>query len=221
LEIGSGSGNFLALATEHYDQVIGIDIGMRWLHLSRRRFMDRGLPVPPLVCCCAEYLPFPDNSFDLVVSASTLEFVRDQNRVLSESARTLKDGGSLYIQTVNRYAVTRDPYAYLWGVGFLPRSWQARYVHWRRGAKYDNIKLLSLGELKRLAGKYFDQTEFALPLIDTSVLRQFSPFTRFQGRVYGYIRKLPLFSTLLKRYGPGWEVSLRKESKTEPLGSSK
>ena len=47
LEVGSGTGNFLAEAVRHYPQVVGVDIGMRWLHLSRRRFLDRGLPAPP------------------------------------------------------------------------------------------------------------------------------------------------------------------------------
>src|SRR5258707_9553735 len=36
LEIGSGTGNFLSVAMEQYDQVVGIDIAMRWLHVSRR-----------------------------------------------------------------------------------------------------------------------------------------------------------------------------------------
>ena len=37
LEIGSGTGNFLILAAPQFKQVVGIDIGMRWLHVSRRR----------------------------------------------------------------------------------------------------------------------------------------------------------------------------------------
>ena len=210
LEIGSGSGNFLATAVQHFDQVIGIDIGMRWLHISRRRFMDKGMPVPPLVCCCAEYLPFPDDSFDLVVASSTLEFVRDQEKVLSEAARTLRDGGSLYLQTVNRYSLAKNPYAYLWGVGFLPRSWQARYVLWRRGASYESVRVLSLGEIKRMARAYFKQVEFALQNIDPAIVREFSPFTRFQAHAYQSLRELPLIRTFLRRYGPGWEVALRK-----------
>lgn len=210
LELGSGSGNFLALAIGNYDQVIGIDIGMRWLHLSRRRFMDKGLPVPPLVCCCAEYLPFPDNSFDLVVCASTLEFVRDQKRVLAESARMLKNGGSLYLQTVNRYSLAKNPYVYLWGVGFLPRPWQVRYARWRRGASYESVRLLSFRELNRMAGEYFTNVDVALQNIDPVMLREFSSLMRFQARMYQSLRKLPLVKTILRRSGPGWEIALRK-----------
>jgi ubiquinone/menaquinone biosynthesis C-methylase UbiE/uncharacterized protein YbaR (Trm112 family) len=210
LEIGSGTGNFLALAADHYERVIGIDIAMRWLHVSRRRFMDQKLPVPPLVCCCAEYLPFADNSFDLVVSSATLEFVKDQERVLAECARTLKKTGAVYLNTANRFAVSKDPYAYLFGVGFLPRAWQAPYVRWRRDAPYAEVRTLSLRELNRLAKKYFPTREFVLPNVVPEALQHFSAPTRLQMRLYQTVRGLWPFSVLLKRVGPGWDILLRK-----------
>ncbi|MGH7790876.1 MAG: class I SAM-dependent methyltransferase, partial [Thermodesulfobacteriota bacterium] len=196
-----------------YEQVIGIDIAMRWLHVSRRRFMDIGLPVPPLVCCCAEYLPFPDGMFDLVVASATLEFVHDQQKALSECARCLNDNGSLYINTVNRFSIAQDPYAYLWGVGFLPRAWQARYVRWRRNAIY-NIRLLSFQELNQMAAKYFATKEFILPDIDNTSLHQLPRLSRLQGHIYRQLRKLPLFHLLLKWFGPGWDAIFRKHSLT-------
>jgi ubiquinone/menaquinone biosynthesis C-methylase UbiE/uncharacterized protein YbaR (Trm112 family) len=209
LEIGSGTGNFLAVASERFGEVIGIDIAMRWLHVSRRRFMDLGLPVPPLVCCCAENLPFADNAFDLVVATSTLEFVKDQAKVLSECARALTTSGFLYINSVNRYALARDPYAYLWGVGFLPRKWQEKYVRWRRNATY-RTRTFSYREINCLASQEFGERKFLLPDISPTVVKDFSRFTRSQVNIYLVLKKLPLFSTLLKQIGPGWDVVLRK-----------
>lgn len=208
LDVGSGNGNFLVVAAEHYSQVIGIDIGMRHLHVSRRRFMDRGVPIPALACCCAEYLPFPDGYFDLIVISSTLEFARDKDRILSECARTLAPGGALYIQTVNRYSISRDPYAYLWGVGFLPRRSQAAYVRWRRQAVYGHIKTISLRELKRLTARHFTQRQIALPDIDISVLPNFSWTTRLQIRVFKTLRTWPVFRHVFVSLGPGWEILL-------------
>src|SRR5262249_19738206 len=124
VEVGSGTGNFLAAAAGRYERVVGTDIAMRWLHVSRRRFRDLGLPEPPLICCCGEYLPFPDGSFDLAVSCATLEFTREPGRVLAECARTLATGGAVYLNTANRFSLATDPYTYLWGVGYLPRRWQ-------------------------------------------------------------------------------------------------
>jgi len=210
LEIGSGTGNFLVIGVQQYKQVIGIDIAMRWLHVSRRRFMDKGLPVPPLVCCCAEHLPFADGAFDLAVMSATLEFAHDQAKVLSECVRVLNDSGMLYINTVNRYAMARDPYAYLWGVGLLPRQWQARYVRWRRGASYENIHLLSYSELRRMAAAHFSTVELLLPQVDDATLEQFSRSTRMQAQLYNRLKDMPLGKALLRRIGPGWDAKLRK-----------
>ena len=127
LEIGCGTGGFLAASLEQGQQVVGVDIAMRWLHLSRRRFLDKGLPSPPLVCCCAEFLPFPANTFDLTVMSSTLEFVSSQRQVLSECARTLRADGSLMINTVNRYSIVagrrgNSRRASVWSVGQRRRT---------------------------------------------------------------------------------------------------
>lgn len=209
LEIGSGTGNFLTIAAGRFEQVVGIDIAMRWLHLSRRRFMDKGLPDPILVCCCAEYLPFPDNYFDLVAATSTLEFVKDQAKVLSESARVLDSGGAFYLTSVNRYSLARDPYSYLWGVGLLPRKLQANYVFWRNKSVY-KTKLLSYSEIKRLARIDFSSIKFALPDVGSTTINQFTAFTRFQIHIYRFLKRFSVFAHIFKQIGHGWDIVLRK-----------
>ena len=209
LEIGSGTGNFLAEAIGRYERVVGVDIAMRWLHVSRRRFMDRGLPVPALVCCCAEFLPFADASFDVITMTSTLEFTSDQEKVLSDCERVLESTGTLYINSVNRFSLASDPYAYLWGVGFLPRSLQARYVYWRRGAHY-KTKTLSQPELNRIARAKFGSVKFNLPDVSHTVASQLSPLTRLQIRVYQFLKRLPIFPFVFRQIGPGWDVVLHK-----------
>jgi SAM-dependent methyltransferase len=210
LEIGCGTGNFLAEAAQKFDTVVGVDIAMRWLHLSRRRFMDRGLECPPLVCCCAEFLPFPDETFDLVTASATLEFVNDQSRVLKESNRVLARDGAMHINTANRYSIAADPYCYLWGVGFLPRRLQAAYVKRRSGAKYDNIKTMSLGGLMHLGRETFNGVEITLPRVEPLALKYFSLRARFQAKVYGLAARLTPAAVVLRRLGPGWNVVLRK-----------
>jgi SAM-dependent methyltransferase len=218
LEVGSGTGNFLAVAGRR-EQVVGIDIAMRWLHLSRRRFLDRGQPVPPLVCCCAEHLPFPGGGFDRVVSSATLEFARDQGRVLSECARVLRPGGRMLLNTANRFALAEDPYACLWGVGFLPRAWQARYVRWRRGASYGPVRTLSLREVDRLAAAHFERREFVLPDVEDDQLAALPPLKRVQAHGYRLLRRLPVVRGLLREFAPQWDVLLTKESDQPPLAA--
>lgn len=210
LEIGSGTGNFLAAAAGKYDRIIGTDIAMRWLHVSRRRFRDKGLPEPALVCCCAEFLPFADKNFDLVTSTSTLEFVNDQQKVLSECSRVISDLGSVHISSVNRYSLAKDPYAHLWGVGFFPYAWQACYVRWRRNAAYKS-RTLSYRRLKNLIHSDFTYFETALPDINSSTLSKLSPLMRFQVHMYRFLKTLPFFAFIFRQFGPGWEMILRKK----------
>lgn len=220
LEVGSGSGAFLAAAAPRFEQVIGVDIAMRWLHLSRRRFMERGLAVPPLVCCCAERLPFPDGAFDLAVMSATLEFARDQEQALSECARILKEPGSLLLSTVNRFSIAREPHVHLWGVGFLPRPWQAAYVRWRRGASFERIRLLSLRELDRMASRHFVTREYSLGDVPDETLAALSRLQRLQVRVYRAMKSVPPLSRLLRWIAPEWEVRLGKRRSQPPHGGA-
>jgi len=210
LEIGSGTGNFLTAAANRFGQVVGVDIAMRWLHVSRRRFMDRRMEIPPLVCCCGEYLPFPDGYFDLVVSSATLEFTREPENIISECNRILKSNGSVYIGTVNRFSIIQDPYVYLWGIGFLPRSWQANYARWRRDASYENIKTFSLAEVKRIANKYFTGINITLPEIDDLSLDHFTWTKKLQIKVYNILKRIPIITWILIRVSPQWDIMLSK-----------
>jgi SAM-dependent methyltransferase len=210
LEIGSGSGPFLAEAAARFDRIVGIDIGMRWLHLSRRRFVESGRDVPALVCCCAEHLPFPDGAFELVVMSATLEFARDQARVLAECARTLSADGSALVSTVNRFSLAPEPHVSLWGVGFLPRTWQAPYVRWRRRASFENIRLLSFWELDRLASRFFPGREFALGDVPDAILERLRPAERLKVRAYRAAKSLRPLAALLRWLGPEWDVKLSK-----------
>ena len=63
LEIGCGTGGLLVTAAKRYGQTVAIDIALRWLTVCRKRLEGVDIKIP-LICCCAEFLPFPDNYFD-------------------------------------------------------------------------------------------------------------------------------------------------------------
>lgn len=63
-------------------------------------------------------LPFPDSSFDSVLSVHSLEHVPDPERVVAEVARVLKDDGLVVFVTPNRLTFGRpdeiiDPFHYI------------------------------------------------------------------------------------------------------------
>ncbi len=208
IEIGCGTGNLLVTAAKHIPQTVGTDIAMRWLHLSRRRFMDMGLDVPALVCCCAEFLPFKPQSFDAAIMASTFEFLKSPDDALIELKRTLTQDGCAIINTVNRFSLTSNPYAHLWGVGFLPKTWQVRYVRKRRDASFENITLYSYNHIKKTAGLSFNNIDIALADISDKTLATLPARIKLLVKIYRLLKGLPVIESLLKQIAPEWDVHL-------------
>lgn len=93
LEIGAGTGRNLPLY-RRATRVVAVepDAGMR----ARAEKAARAAPVPvEIVEGRAEDLPFPDASFDVVVTSCVLCSVSDPGRALMEVRRVLRPGGTL------------------------------------------------------------------------------------------------------------------------------
>lgn len=204
LEIGCGTGGLLAAAAKRYKHTVAIDIALRWLTVCQKRLEEVNIKIP-LICCCAEFLPFPDNYFDLVVAAATVEHTRMQKPVFDESYRVLKQKGSLFVSTPNRFSLSVEPHVYLWGVGFLPRKLMGLYVMLMKGVEYENKRLLSYFELKKMFRK-FKNVKFSFPDIDDSSMKQLGAWERFQVAVYRKIRCIGVFREFLLLFGPMYYV---------------
>lgn len=91
LDIGCGTGNLLAVLQERFplSRLHGLDLAFNMALASSRRVGGDNV----IVNGDAERLPFRDNSFDLVVSASTLQWIDDLDTCLSECFRVLVPGG--------------------------------------------------------------------------------------------------------------------------------
>ncbi len=92
LEIGAGTGaNF-----PHYraaESVVATDPDPYMLRRAQRRVGGLALDIE-IRQCPAEDLPFPDESFDTVISTLTLCTVGDQAAALAEVRRVLRPGGT-------------------------------------------------------------------------------------------------------------------------------
>jgi SAM-dependent methyltransferase len=94
LEIGVGSGLNLPFYSPDVTEVVGIDPSEELLAMARRA--ARRAPVPVrLEAGSAETLPFPDDSFDTVVTTWTLCSIPDAAKALREMQRVLRPGGRL------------------------------------------------------------------------------------------------------------------------------
>jgi SAM-dependent methyltransferase len=108
LDFGCGTGGTtvaLALSRLGASRVVGVDANARAVEAARVRAAGYDL-TPPRVelqhVAAGQPLPFADDSFDLVVTVSVLEFITDagqRNRAVSELRRVVRPGGFLYIST--------------------------------------------------------------------------------------------------------------------------
>jgi demethylmenaquinone methyltransferase/2-methoxy-6-polyprenyl-1,4-benzoquinol methylase len=96
LDLGAGTGD---LAREAFRQVpdchaVAADITMEMMRIGRQRPAPSGGAIQ-WVSSDALQIPFPEHTFDAVVSGFLLRNVIDIERTLAEQYRTLKPGGRL------------------------------------------------------------------------------------------------------------------------------
>jgi len=131
LDLGCGDGRLSALLDA--EQLTLADVSDVALERAARR-----LPAARTVALEPDApLPLPDNAFDLVLCAETIEHVRDVQLLLSEVRRVLRPGG--------RLAVTTPAHSRLSGLDVLARGFEQRFPPLSPHLRF--LTRRSLGEL--------------------------------------------------------------------------
>lgn len=94
LDIACGSGNATLAAARCGCDVTGIDYVPELLERARVRAAAEGLEAT-LIEADAEALPFPDASFDAVISVVGVMFAPNQDRAAAELVRVCRPGGTI------------------------------------------------------------------------------------------------------------------------------
>lgn len=96
LDVGCGAANSYApRLARRAGSYVGVDVSSRAVELARAGGFDAH------VIDDAASLPFPDASFDLVVSVEVLEHLFEPHRAASEARRVLRPGGKLVASSPN------------------------------------------------------------------------------------------------------------------------
>ena len=101
LDIAGGTGDLAA----KFSRIVGsdglvvlADINDSMLKVGRDRLLDRGIANNiQFAQANAQYLPFPDNTFDVITIAFGLRNVTDKEMALRSMHRVLKPGGKLLV----------------------------------------------------------------------------------------------------------------------------
>jgi SAM-dependent methyltransferase len=100
LEVGCGSGVFLRAAAERGAQVSGLDASPELIAIARARVPAADLRVGDL-----QFLPYPDDAFDLVAGFNSFFFAADMVAALREAGRVARPDGRVLIQVWGRHAL--------------------------------------------------------------------------------------------------------------------
>jgi SAM-dependent methyltransferase len=94
LDVAAGTGNAALAAARRYCDVTATDYVPALLDRARERAAAERLAIT-IQEADAEALPFPDNSFDAVISVVGAMFAPDQVRTASELLRVCRSGGQI------------------------------------------------------------------------------------------------------------------------------
>ena len=147
LEIGSGTGNLLRRLIDEGRRARGVEINRALIAESRRWHGEL-----PIQAVDGVGLPFPDASFDVVLSFDVFEHIPDSDGHLAEVRRVLRPGGYYLMQTPNKWT----------NVVF-------ETIRWRSFTKFraDHCSLHTLRELTaRLQRHGFAADAFDVPVVN-------------------------------------------------------
>lgn len=100
-------------------------------------------------------LPYPDASFDVVITNHVIEHVGDavaQARHLAEIHRVMKPDGVGYLAVPNRWMLV-EPHFRLMFLSWWPQAWRTPYLRLMRKGEFYDCEPLRMRELERLLAK--------------------------------------------------------------------
>jgi SAM-dependent methyltransferase len=152
LDVGCGLGMYVRALRRFSQDVHGVDI-------DKEKVAEASQELPNIRVAPAEKLPYPDGTFDIVLSHEVIEHVSNDRQAIAEAVRVLKKpnphegipGGQLVVFAPNRLYPFETHGAY-WGgryhfgniplVNYLPDRWRNRFC--------PHVRAYTVGGLRQL-----------------------------------------------------------------------
>ncbi len=101
------------------NSIVGIDVSRNIVMQAKYQARQHNVDSSKYLCCDVKHLPFNDNSFDLIISDSTLDHFPSEDDIVTaikELGRVLQTGGTLILTIDNKSNLTYPPFIFfrLW-----------------------------------------------------------------------------------------------------------
>jgi SAM-dependent methyltransferase len=162
LEIGTGTGTLLNALRSRGAVAEGVELRQDLIDQAHRFFGP--LPIQRVAGIA---LPFPDATFDVVVSFDVFEHIRDSDGHLDEVHRVLRPRGVYLIQTPNKWTNTIF-----------------ETIRWRSLTRFreDHCSLHTLQELTdRLRQRGFESQAYDVPVVNEFFRRKVRTYAGWPG----------------------------------------
>ena len=211
LEVGCGTGELLVAAAKRGCEVYGIEPDWKLVRLARMRLEINGFN-GTIIQGVGEFLPFKNDSFDIVTSFSVLEHINDPFKVIDEMTRVAKE--IVFIHFPN-YAYPYEGHYKIFWILFMPKKIAKLYLR-LRGRKPDFIDSINYVTARSVMN-YLKQKE-NIKVRNGVVERINNPDLTVRHKTLARVIKLfPYVHKLISYISPGADIIIEKEQKQEVI----
>ncbi len=107
LDVGCGLGKVTVILAKKGLDVVGIDISPKLIKLAREKALKNKVNVPFEVTKLSKF--DVGEKFDAVLFAGVLEHIEDEERMIQDAKRVLKDGGKIVITDMPTFSFLYHP----------------------------------------------------------------------------------------------------------------
>lgn len=174
LEVGCGTGHWLAQIGTLVPMCCGLDLSAGMLHQAQRQGAALRLTRGRATC-----LPFADGLFDLIFCVNALHHFGDPARFIAEAARLLRPGGMLAVVGSGPHGCRDSWYVYDYFAGVY-ESDLARFPTWeavRGWMAASGLRDLESGEVEHISSVWQGWEVLADPFLEKHSCSQLALLT--------------------------------------------
>lgn len=145
LDVGCSSGEFMYLAKQLGEEVVGVELNPRTADIAKANGLNVTLGT-------LESAKFPAGSFDFIYMGDLIEHVTDPNALIVEAHRLLKTKGEIIIVTPNMDC--------FWSQATL-KLWRWFKIPWSSATPPHHLFNFSYGNLRQLVEKHGFKATYA------------------------------------------------------------